>query len=138
MWCPRQKEKAEKIHCTAKRGVVWLIMNYIEKWKWEIEKIPPKEYRFTSFVLSLMLIPLTVRGANEIGKPTNVKSLTNLLKQFDADITQNIVDCSIRHYRTKNRLVRRKCNLYMRPFQYILTNKGYERLEWLKNEKYLN
>ena len=58
------------------------------------------------------------------------------LKKNEPYININIVNSSIRHYR-ENGLVKRKNNPYKRPFEYILSKKGIEQLEWLEDEKYL-
>ncbi len=76
------------------------------------------------------------------GKSTTIRGLTEFIKNSqetfdDPDITINIVDSAIRHYR-KSGLVRRKHNPYINPYQYELSKKGKEKLEWLENEEYLN
>jgi len=76
------------------------------------------------------------------GTATTVRGLYEFIKNSqeifeDPDITINIVDSAIRHYR-KSGLVRRKHNPYIKPFQYELSNKGREKLDWLENEEYLN
>ncbi|MBA7507173.1 hypothetical protein ES706_05889 [subsurface metagenome] len=76
------------------------------------------------------------------GATTTVKDLYEFIKNSqetfdDPDITINIIDSAIRHYR-KSGLVRRKHNPYIKPFQYKLSKKGIEKLEWLENEEYLN
>jgi len=43
----------------------------------------------------------------------------------------NIVNSSIRHYR-KNGLVKRKHNPYKRPFEYELSKRGAEEIDWLE------
>jgi len=58
-------------------------MNYLEKWKSEVNsirykiaieslkpppEIPPPRFKFVSFILPLMLIPLAIKGATEIRK----------------------------------------------------------------------
>ena len=53
-----------------------------------------------------------------------------MLEAIDIDI--NIVNSSIRHYRT-NGLVKRKHNPYKCPFEYNLSKKGIEQLEWLED-----
>lgn len=76
------------------------------------------------------------------GEPTTIRDLTEFIKNSeefdDSNITINIVDCAIRHYR-KFGLVRRKHKpLYLKPFHYELSNKGKENLEWLESEEFLN
>ena len=67
-------------------------MNYLEKWKSEANDIkykkaieslekrlekPPPRFKFVSFILPLMLIPLAIKGVTEIGKA--------IKKQVDKD-----------------------------------------------------
>lgn len=72
------------------------------------------------------------------GGITTVKDLFKFIKNSqeifdDSVITINIVDSAIRHYR-KSGLVRRKHSPYIKPFQYELSKKGKNKLEWLENE----
>ena len=62
---------------------------------------------------------------------TTVRDLTEYLKIKDKKIDVNIINSSIRHYR-KNGLVKRKQD--SRPFQYELSVRGEEQLEWIENE----
>ncbi len=69
---------------------------------------------------------------NNEHNPTTIREITVYLKKNEPDIDINIVNSSIRHYR-KNGLVKRKHNLYKRPFEYSLSKKGIEQLEWLED-----
>lgn len=74
---------------------------------------------------------------NNISEDVEFQMVIQVRTLRDRDITINIVDSAIRHYR-KSGLVRRKHNPYINPFQYELSKKGKEKLEWLENEEYLN
>ena len=63
-------------------------------------------------------------------KDTTVRDITNFLKEKEATI--NIINSSIRNYHKKG-LVRRKHDPYKRPFEYELSNRGIEQLEWLED-----
>ena len=78
----------------------------------------------------------TICIMNNEYNPTTIRDITLFLKKKEPDIDINIVNSSIRHYREKG-LVKRKHNPYKRPFEYILSKKGIEQLEWLEDEKYL-
>ena len=70
---------------------------------------------------------------NNERKNTTVRDLTEYLKTKDKKIDVNIINSSIRHYR-KIGLIKRKHDPYKRPFQYVLSNKGEEQIDWLENE----
>ena len=70
---------------------------------------------------------------NNENRDTSVKNITKYLQKVNQEIELNIVNSSIRHYR-KLGLIKRKHKPYLKPFQYILTNKGYIQLDWLENE----
>ena len=64
---------------------------------------------------------------------TIVRDITDFLLDVDCDISINIINSAVRHY-GENRLLKRG---NMQPYKYILTKKGYNQLEWLKDDKYL-
>jgi len=70
----------------------------------------------------------------EIDKPTTIRDITEYLN-VDSEITINIVNSSVRHYR-ENRLIKRNHNPYKRPYQHLLTKKGKKQLEWLENGEF--
>ena len=65
--------------------------------------------------------------------PTTVRGIFEYLKNDDPDITINIVDRSIRQYRC-NRYIKRKHNPYIKPYQYELSDKGIDRLNYIEEE----
>lgn len=79
----------------------------------------------------------TIEIMNNEHNPTKIRDIMFSLKEKEPDIDLNIVNSSIRHYR-KNGLVKRKQNPNKRPFEYSLSKKGIEQLEWLDNEEYLD
>ena len=72
---------------------------------------------------------------NNENNPTTIRDITVYLKKNEPDIDINIVNSSIRHYR-KNGLVKRKHNPYKHSFEYELSKRGVEQIEWL--EEYTN
>ena len=68
---------------------------------------------------------------NNEHNPTTIRDITEYLKKNEPDIDINIVNSSIRHYR-KNGLVKRKHNPYKRPFEYELSKRGAEQIDWLE------
>ena len=62
---------------------------------------------------------------------TTVRAITEHLQIIDHNIDINIVNSSIRHYR-KNGLIRRKHNPYKHPFEYELSKRGLEQIDWLE------
>ena len=68
---------------------------------------------------------------NIMNKETTVLDITECLQEIDYNIDINIVNSSIRHYRS-NGLIRRKHNPYKRPFEYELSKRGVEKVDWLE------
>ena len=69
---------------------------------------------------------------------TTVRAITEHLQIIDHNIDINIVNSSIRHYR-KNGLIRRKHSPYKHPFEYELSKRGVEQINWLEEfaEEYI-
>lgn len=72
----------------------------------------------------------TLSDMNEQNLRTRITDLVLYLNHNDPEITINIVDSSIRSYR-KQRLIRRKHQPYVKPFEYELSRFGLEHLYWL-------
>ena len=64
-------------------------------------------------------------------KITTIRGITEYLQKIDHNIDINIVNSSIRHYR-RNSLIRRKHNPYKHPFEYELSNRCLEQIDWLE------
>lgn len=62
---------------------------------------------------------------------TTVRTVTEHLQMIDYNIDINIVNSSIRHYR-RNGLIKRKHNPYKHPFEYELSKRGVEQIDWLE------
>ena len=72
-----------------------------------------------------------IETMNKENKITTIRSITEYLQVIAHHIDINIVNSSIRHYH-RNGLIRRKHNLYKHPFEYELSKRGVEQIDWLE------
>ena len=72
-----------------------------------------------------------IETMDNVNKITTVRGITEHLQVIDHHIDINTVNSSIRRYR-RNGLIMRKHNPYKHPFDYKLSNRGLEQIDWLE------